>query len=385
MTEPTPGSDFSPNRLTVARCLRKRTKKDLAEQVGVSAQAITAYEGRTKGSKPSNDTLTRIAFALGFPLSFLMGTEIDLVDAEEVTFRSRRTLRMLQRGKACAAGAIAAEIISPDLRIRFRTPELDLPDLRAKSRIEQGWPEQAARILRKHWSLGGGPIHNMVHLLESKGVEIYWLNEPDSCLDALSLWRRDKPFVILNSHKQAGDRARFDAAHELGHLVLHRRDNSLDGRMVETEADQFASAFLLPAETFNVESPRLPILNQYLPLKQRWGTSAIAMIRRGHDLKRFSDWHYEQAIKQLSESGWRTQEPVQLQREESLLHKLVFDRLATKGITPAMYSATLNIPLKDFLELLPAGRDFVSIDEMQLREKPVPFITQNDLILKLFE
>src|SRR3546814_6566541 len=40
-------------------------------------------------------------------------------------------------------------------------------------------------------------------------------------VDAFSCWRNGQPFVFLNTFKSA-ERSRFDAAHELAHLVLHR-------------------------------------------------------------------------------------------------------------------------------------------------------------------
>src|SRR5690606_5299417 len=102
-------------------------------------------------------------------------------------------------------------------------------------------PSSAANALRNYWSLGNGPIQNMVHLLESKGVFVFWLHHDDPALDAISFWKEDKPYVLLNSLKLAGDRARFDAAHELGHLVLHRQSTSLTDKDKEQEANKFAS------------------------------------------------------------------------------------------------------------------------------------------------
>jgi hypothetical protein len=40
-------------------------------------------------------------------------------------------------------------------------------------------------------------------------------------VDAFSMWRQSTPYVFLNTKKSA-EHGRFDAAHELGHLVLHR-------------------------------------------------------------------------------------------------------------------------------------------------------------------
>lgn len=349
---------FAANRLTVARGRRKLTKKALAEAVGVTAQAITSYEDQSL--QPSEDTITRIVFALDYPPGFFKAPDVDLAGHEDATFRARRALKANNRYKAVATGVIATEIISVELRKHFRLAKEDVPDFAEET------PEVAARLLRQHWKLGSGPIHNMVHLLESKGVEVYWLDEPDVCLDAFSLWRGDRPYVILNTYKEAGDRARFDAAHELGHLVLHRHEKIVEGRKPESEADQFASAFLLPAEQFRYESPKLPVLNQYIPLKRRWGVSIQAMLRRGRDLEIFTPWYYEQSVKQLSTLNWRTDEPAPMAREKSLLHNMMFDRLASKEITPAEFARSLHLPFTDIMEIMPNAKNFVAIDKSPL-------------------
>lgn len=76
-------------------------------------------------------------------------------------------------------------------------------------------------MVRAHWRIGELPIGNLIHLLESKGVRVYSLAEQGKSLDAFSLWHQNIPFVFLKTNKTA-EHSRMDAAHELGHLVLHR-------------------------------------------------------------------------------------------------------------------------------------------------------------------
>ena len=60
----------------------------------------------------------------------------------------------------------------------------------------------------------------------------------------------------MASEKEAGIRIRFDAAHELAHLVLHRWIEQAELadpktlKRIEAEADRFAGAFLLPRKSF---------------------------------------------------------------------------------------------------------------------------------------
>ncbi len=266
-------SVFYGKRLTLAREYAGLHRKTLAEELELSAQSITYYE---EGKRiPPPEIVRRMAFRLDFAETFFSAGPIELPNEQVVSFRSRYSLKAAHRGKARATGALATEIISPRLGQRFQMPVKNLPDL------SQEKPTQAAQLLRDAWQLGLGPIHNMVHLLESKGVEVYWTGEPISNLDAFCLWRNDIPYVLLNVHTQAGDRARFDAAHELGHLVLHRHAVEVDGPQIEDEANAFAAAFLMPAEQFRYKSPRLPAFNEYLRLK-----STLEGVYSGYDSAR---------------------------------------------------------------------------------------------------
>lgn len=366
---------FYAKRLTLAREYAGINRKALAQELELSAQSITHYE---EGERiPTPDVVQRIAFRLGFAEAFFYAGPIDLPGDAGVSFRSRYSLKAANRNKARATGALAHEIISPRLHKRFEMPALDVPDLSmAKS------PEEAARLLRDAWQLGLGPIHNMVHLLESKGVEVYWTGEPVSNLDAFCLWRDGVPFVLLNQHTDAGERARFDAAHELAHLVLHRHVVEVDGPQIEAEANQFAAAFLLPADQFKFESPRLPAFNEYLRLKTRWKVSIQTMIRRGRDLGVFDDWYYEKAFKQLSINGWRTTEPGRIPREHSLLHKMAFDSMAAKKETPEDFARSLHLPAPSLFVIMPTAQEYLPKPEKASGGK---VYTVNNVTLRLTE
>ena len=126
--------------------------------------------------------------------------------------------------------------LSEWIESRFDLPDSSFPDLRDYE------PETAADALRAHWGIGQRPIGNMIHFLESVGVRVFSLAE-DRRVDAFSLWHKGKPFIFLNTVKTA-EHARMDAAHELGHIVLHRHGVPW-GRNVEREAQRFGGSFLI--------------------------------------------------------------------------------------------------------------------------------------------
>ncbi|WP_254402128.1 ImmA/IrrE family metallo-endopeptidase [Streptomyces sp. AC555_RSS877] len=81
----------------------------------------------------------------------------------------------------------------------------------------------------------------MVHLLQSHGVRVFSLS-PDSLeVDAFAVWRGTTPFVFLNTMETV-ERSTFDAAHELGHLVMHAT-RERPAPEAERQANDFTSAF----------------------------------------------------------------------------------------------------------------------------------------------
>lgn len=201
-----PSQHLSPSRLIAAREYRGLTQKELAEKIGVTLMAVSAYE---KGAyQPTKDkgVVQQISFALQFPIGWFYDSDIHLLHSTTPTFRSRRHMTAALRGQATRSCDIAVSVIAPALRRRFRTPAVTLPNLSRET------PEVAATYIRDEWKLGQGPINNVVHLLEAKGAMVFWTNIEDDSLDACSFWLNEQPVILLNSHKRAGDRSLLSAA-----------------------------------------------------------------------------------------------------------------------------------------------------------------------------
>src|SRR5438477_9463176 len=197
--------------------------------------------------------------------------------------------------------------------------------------------EQFATQCRRMWSLGDGPIANLLLLLESKGIVVARTDFADTALDAFSCLIGARPFVFLSSDRSAV-RSRYDAAHELGHLVLHSgvsmqqmEDNQIHDR-AEKEANRFAAAFLLPRQVFRYEvhSTRL---NSFLSLKKRWRVSVGALIARCKDIRIIDDYEFRRLRKLMSHYGYIKQEPLddKLEPEEPTVLRRSIELLLSKG------------------------------------------------------
>lgn len=320
-------SEINPKQITFARVRRRLTKAQLAKELGVTSRSLQNYE--TGASAPDLDLLAHIAKLLKFPQQFFFIDE-DMPEIKEHAVSFRKLSKMTDAMKACAfaSGAIAFKV-NQWVEERFSLPEADLPDL-----SDLG-PEEAAATLRRTWGLGSAPIPNMVHLLESKGIRVFSLAEETREVDAFCTWYEGKPFVFLNTIKSA-ERSRFDAAHELGHLVRDiytMRHGQVHGREtpeIERQADAFASAFLMPKESVEANQPPAYTIKYLMKLKHYWGVSLAALAYRFNSLGLVSEWNYRSLCIEIAKSGYRTNEPEPMERETSQLLTKVLDILHSR-------------------------------------------------------
>lgn len=300
---------------------------------------------------PCAETVRRLEIALGFHHGYLALDEVDAPSVDAVSFRSLSKMSARARGAAIAAGTSAIELASW-LSDRFVLPEPSLPDLQMS-------PAEAALQVRAEWGLGERPVRNMLHLLESRGVRVFSLVDQCRTVNAFSFWREDTPFVFLSTD-YSSERSRFDAAHELGHLVLHR-NGAPQGREAERDADAFASEFLMPHGDVLAQIPANPSLQLLVRRKSRWGVAVSALAYRSHKLSLSSEWHYRQLMIDISRRGWRKAEPAGRARETSQVLSKVFAALRDEGLSATCVAEQLGWMPTDLTELV-FGLALVSID-----------------------
>ncbi|MCX4233267.1 helix-turn-helix domain-containing protein [Streptomyces ortus] len=343
----------TPSRITLARKRRGLTLAELSQHAGVSLQSLSNYEtGRTSPRPP---TVRKIAAALDFPEAFFSGAEVNELPSDGISWRARTKTPPRVLDSARAAGTLAAQLYDW-IAERFLLPEPDLPSLGKPD------PETAAGMVRTRWDLGQAPAPNMVHLLEAHGVRVFSL-PPDSLeVDAFAVWRSGVPFVFLNTLKTV-ERSRFDAAHELGHLVMHASgERPCIGPEAERQANDFASAFLMPAASVLGHMPAGARVDQILSGKRIWKVSAMALTYRMHDLNLLTNWQYRSTCAELSARGYRTDEPQGLRkREASQILTKAFQGLRTKDIRPHNVADQLGITPGELKNML-FGLTMTSID-----------------------
>lgn len=334
---------FNHRRLILGRKRRKLTARALATAIGVSPITISRLENGV--NEPEEDTLEAIAKSLNFPLEFFYAGDFDDLPVEAASFRSLTSMTAKERDAALSAGTIAF-LFADWIEERFNLPEADVPDLRADAT-----PEAAAQAVREYWCLGQQPIPNMVKLLEAKGVRVFSLFEDTKSVDAFSCWRSSQPYVFLNTFKST-ERSRFDAAHELGHLVMHRHGEQQDSRQAENEADQFASHFLMPHDDVAGRIRYVTGLEELIRAKKRWGVSVGALTYRLNKMGIVSEWQNRTFNIEISRRGYRTCEPESLEPECSVVWPQVLGSLWSERITRDHIAAALHVPTHELQGIL---------------------------------
>ena len=328
---------FSAERLKIARYRRKLSGKGLAELAGMTAVTVSKVEN---GHQPDEDTVVKLVDALAFPREFFFMDNPEVLEAREVSFRSLKKMSAAERNASLAAGTLGISFYEW-IEERFNLPQPDLIDLSK----ERERPDVAARLLRQHWGLGDRPIGNLLKLYEAKGIRVLSLSENTRNVDAYSFWHSDSPYMFLNQQKTA-ERSNFDSAHELAHLVLHFHVDAATAPTedAEKQADQFASAFLMPEADIKGTLGHIYSASQIIKAKVRWKTSAMALATRLHHLGMLTEWNYRSIIIELGRRGYRKGEPIGVEREHSIILEKVLRALWSQGLTKSGIADELNIP-----------------------------------------
>jgi Zn-dependent peptidase ImmA (M78 family)/DNA-binding XRE family transcriptional regulator len=286
--------DLQPARLEQALAARGLTKGQLASLVGVSASTVTKW--CRSGQGPEAETFERVASVLNVQAEWLTRPVLRPI----TTPLYRKNSSALKAGLAkLGARTEWGQEIAVRLAEQVDYPDLALPErgFTEPEQILSSDIEAVAEECRELWQLGQAPIQDLMLAAEGAGIIVFREETDVAVVEGLSCWSSElegRPLIHLSADKANGFRGRFDLAHEIGHLILHkhmeqRPEDKERYKLMERQAHQFAGALLLPAETFTSDV-RVPInLDNLLILKQRWGASVGAMLMRLHALKLLSD------------------------------------------------------------------------------------------------
>ena len=327
--------------------------------------------------------MTRIGSILNLPTHYFT-RPVHQVEPNAVYFRSLSSATKTARTRAARRLEWTREIVTY-LREFVQFPSVNIPDFelpRDPARITGQDIERLADETRRYWKMGNAPISNVVWLLENNGAVVVRDDLGADTLDALSTFvHSDRtPYIILGAGKGVAARSRFDAAHELGHILLHRNVDRVrfslpaDFKLMEMQAHRFAGAFLLPAKAF-LEEYYAPKLDLFRALKPKWKVSIAMMIMRGDHLGLMEPESKQKVWMNYSRRGWRTEEPYdnELEVEQPRLLRRSIELLLNQRVqSKETILSRVHLSITDVEEItgLPSGSfDDVPLDVRVLKMK----------------
>ena len=308
-------TSFNGERLKTARLYNSMTITDVAEQAGVSKQAISQFE--TNKAEPKLETMIKLSSILGFPRDYFYGVSKKEIVIGDTYFRSmvatsnKERMAQIERVKLFVA---IMNVIGEYIEF----PQLALCDTNDLNDIDV---EELAEKVRKVWGLKKQPIANLIDEMEKHGIFVNSVFTNTKHIDAYSQIQqvdgKTTAVVILGSDKDNAFRRNFSAAHELGHLLLDDFYNvddlsKLEYKEMEDTMNRFAGALLVPKElyTSDLMTSSKTDLNFYIRLKKKYHVSAAALIVRAKHLELITLNLYQYLMNQLSQKGYRTAEPL---------------------------------------------------------------------------
>ncbi len=300
---------FEPERLSQMLAARRLSQVQLASMVGVSPSTVSKWHSGYQA--PKGNALERLARIVNVAPEWF--TRAPCAKLSAPLFR-----RNVSAHRAACAMLNARLEWAQDIALMFSEfvdyPALNLP-VKSFTEPEEITPdeiESAACECRDLWRIGQAAIPDLALAIEGAGVILIREVTGVAQIEGLSAWSEvlSQPLIFLSADKDNGYRSRFDLAHELGHLILHRSIPRPTERgrheQLEKQAHRFAGAFLLPARTFASEV-RIPVtLDDLLLLKRRWGVSVAAIIKRLRALE-ILDEAAEQALFKRRSIRWGAQ------------------------------------------------------------------------------
>lgn len=389
---------FYGERLRSARMYRGLTLTELAKRTEISKQSISLYEN--DNNTPDYMKVRLLASELNFPYDYFFQKDSYAAKTETTYFRSLASATKKDR----TAQSIKLEYVAKmyEILLEFISfPEMNLPSVNFvgcddvfecenEDAIQE--IEDIVAQVRKYWDIGTGPIKDLQYLLEKNGIIVTGFDTNEDKIDAFSqrtiVAGNDIYFIAVALGNRPEGRIRFDMAHELGHILLHPWSEDLEAitkdefKARERQANMFASAFLLPRDSFGKDIASYPTdLKYYQFLKNKWKVSIQAMIYRTHQLGICYDNQYQYLMRQVSKNGWRIKEPgdVPYSLNENIFQgaiDLLIEQnvLTTKEILDLFKKNGVTLYPEDMEELLHLRPDTLKVEEkvvpiLQLRKK----------------
>lgn len=324
---------FKKERLKLAREFNKFTKQELSNKIGLSVQTLTEWE---KGNTiPKLENLYVLSKILKFPIDFFYQETNYRIENDTISFRALSKMKAADRDVTYSYAKLAVDFNSW-IEAKFNLPKCNI------SFCDNESPVDAAKRIRKEWNIEEC-IDDTIFLLEKNGVKVFSLLDDIEFIDGISFWNDKTPYILL-THNKSSEHSRFDAMHELGHLVMHH-SGVIKNNDAEKEAHLFAAEILMPEEYICEYRNMPPIIENFIILKKRWKVSLVAIIYRFFQLKYITEWTYRTLNIEMRKKGYHQNEPQSIPWEESIVLNKIYKLLKEDNCSIQDISKATNIPV----------------------------------------
>ena len=244
------------SRLRTARQSRGLSQRAAAQAVDLPRTAITQLEAGSRAV--STLELTRLCELYLHSVADLL-QEAPRDEDRDVLVALHRIAPGLEKDPdtcsqvtrcvhLCREGVALVRLLGTEYRTR--PPSYDMPLPRSPGEaVAQG--EDTAEQERRRLGIANAPIADVSELISSQGIWASGVTLPDS-MSGLFLRHPSIGLAILVNSSHPKGRKRFSYAHEYAHALLDRNGHvtisstANSSNLVETRANAFAAAFLMP-------------------------------------------------------------------------------------------------------------------------------------------
>jgi Zn-dependent peptidase ImmA (M78 family)/transcriptional regulator with XRE-family HTH domain len=342
-------SQFNGEMVQLARDLRGWSQAELAHTAGLTQGYISQIE---HGEKLATDErIGALAAALKFPREFFHLPERNLGLGVSVLFYRKRAgtqvadLRRLQAQANLRAIILGRLLHDVQFRCPYSIQALDIDDF-------GGGAAEMAALTRASWHMPLGPVSNLMGVIERAGGIVFKFPFGTRDIDAMSRWADNLPPLFFVNAESPAERIRFSLAHELGHVIMHRRASET----IEEEANEFAAEFLMPSKDVYPDLAEMSV-RKAASLKGYWRVSMAALVKRARDVGRIDQATYQRLFRALSAMGYRKKEPFPIPHEEPTALPKLLNALDAGGLSLADQARRSCIYADVFRACMVMGKD----------------------------
>lgn len=267
------------------RAAAELSQSALAELADLSLSGYQKLERGKADARP--ETIKAISKALKVAIPELLA---EVKSLKEIRFRSLKRLKTRDQ--------VIADVVTWLADFDFLETVTEQKQEHQVAELWDAYQEygseripEFANHCRRVFGLGDkDPVHDICGLLEAKGIKLKSSIIATDAFMGLSVSSNEQggPAIIVNTwSRMPVETWIFSAAHELGHMLMHLGSYDIqaldEDENQESEADRFASHFLMPQESFDrewEETAGLPLVDRVFKVKRVFKVSWRTVLYR---------------------------------------------------------------------------------------------------------